>query len=365
MPTISEPVQHKVDFFSNDYLSFGTDPRVREHFLQKLSGEKHILGTGGSRYQDGTTPIVINLERRLQNFFNAPACLLFNSAYEANVGLCRALPQNGDVVIVDELVHASVHDGLRQSKARDSIIVFRHNSVEDLRKILANLVSTRTGIKGQTSSVFVVIEGIYSMHGDFAPIKEISVAMKEILPPGVGQLYVDEAHSIGILGKQGRGIVCMLGMEDDVPLRVLGFSKAMGTSGGAVLCTPTVRHYLVNSCRNLIFATTFTQSNAIAMDNAIDILESPIGDECLQGAYSTMLPLITPLVVQLAEHLRASGYFPREIMPPGVPKGHERIRWTFHAANTTQEVDEFVDVVRVWLIEQMKVKKVPLVKASL
>ncbi|KAL0062533.1 hypothetical protein AAF712_010572 [Marasmius tenuissimus] len=228
------------------------------------------------------------------------------------------------------------------------------------------------------------------MHGDFVPLKKISSTMKQILPPGVGQLYVDETHSVGVIGERGEGLIHMLGMEDDVQLRVQGFGKAMGTSGGVLLCTPTVRHYLLHACRNQVFSTACTQSNIIAMDNTIDMLESPLGREqirkvhqvsayarqsivqivqnvppqilrlevdgphlCTEGFYSPMVPLVTPLAVSLAGYLTASGYTFREMTQPIVPKGHERIRWTFHAANTTEEVDRFLSTLAVWIKKQI------------
>jgi 8-amino-7-oxononanoate synthase len=228
-----------VDFSSNSYLSLSTIPEVRQAFLGYLQqyasepGTLPLLGSGGSRLLDGNNELAESLEQEVAAFHHAPTGLLFNSGFDANVGLLSCVPQPGDIIIYDELVHASVHDGMRMSRA-EKRIAFHHNSVASLKETLDAITA---GDKGQAvrqglRTVLVVVEGVYSMDGHVAPLKEIVETLARHLPRGNGRLIVDEAHSTGIFGKQGRGLVCELGLENAVFARLHTFGKALGGSGG-------------------------------------------------------------------------------------------------------------------------------------
>lgn len=240
------------DFSSNAYLSLSSHPEVQRAFLARLessviggSSGLGILGSGGSRLLDGNSALAESLEGRIAAFHRAPAGLLFNSAMDANVGLFSCVPQPGDVVVYDELIHASVHDGMRLSRAGRRV-PFAHNCVyagparsrdqqtavaKELMGLEAVLRGFQEGADG-TRNVFVVVEGLYSMDGDVAPLKDIVECVERCLPRGNGYIIVDEAHSTGIFGDRGRGLVSELGLEDRVWARVLGFGKAMGCAGG-------------------------------------------------------------------------------------------------------------------------------------
>jgi 8-amino-7-oxononanoate synthase len=245
------------DFSSNAYLSLSSHPEVQRAFLARLesflaadSSAPGLLGSGGSRLLDGNSGLAERLEGSIADFHRAPAGLLFNSAMDANVGLFSCVPQPGDVVVYDELIHASVHDGMRLSRAGRRV-PFAHNFVYDgppgsrderagtaselvsLEAVLRGLQEGAEGVK----NVFVVVEGLYSMDGDLAPLKDIVECVERCLPRGNGYIVVDEAHSTGIFGDKGRGLVSELGLEDRVWARVLGFGKAMGCAGG------TFRHF--------------------------------------------------------------------------------------------------------------------------
>lgn len=222
-----------VDFVSNDYLSLTTYPLLRERFLGKLQAAPDVLGSGGSR-------LLVNgaahhgLEERLASFFGAPAALLFNSGFDANVGFFSCIPQNGDFVVYDEYIHASVHDGIRASRARGagSHFSFAHNSPSSLRDVLIKLLQERADLRSGASSVFVAVETLYSMDGTFAPLAEIVGLVEALFPAGNGHVVVDEAHATGLYGNQGRGLTSLLGLEKKVFARLHTFGKALASAGG-------------------------------------------------------------------------------------------------------------------------------------
>lgn len=258
---LTTPDKDLVDFSSNDYLSLSKHPKVKQAYISRLQHlgelgtEELALGSGGSRLLDGNTELAESLERSLADFHGAEAGLLFNSGYEANTGLLASAPQAGDVMISDEAIHASVHSGIKLSRA-ELHIPFKHNCVwettecdghEDshsqlttslnagsLERTLKRLVEGEIGkaiLAGQRH-VFIAVEALYSMDGDIAPLKDVVECVEKYLPMGNGLIIVDEAHSNGILGDRGRGLVCQLGLESRIWASVLTFGKAMGCSGG-------------------------------------------------------------------------------------------------------------------------------------
>lgn len=226
----------EVDFTSNDYLSLSTSPVLRNTVLSALSASPKILGSGGSRLLVPSQPHA-ELESRLCRFFGADAALLFNSGFDANVGLFSAVPQPGDVVLYDAHIHASVHDGMRLSRlAPDSHLPFPHNSVLDLRLALSKLLKDSEDLKKGKTNVFVAVESLYSMDGTIAPLAQIVECVEEMLPLGNGYIIVDEAHATGIYGPKGRGLVADLGLEKRVFARLHTFGKALASSGGEQPC---------------------------------------------------------------------------------------------------------------------------------
>jgi 8-amino-7-oxononanoate synthase len=220
-----------IDFNSNDYLSLSSSPVLRRLFLSKLAAAPDILGSGGSR-------LLVNgdahstLEARLARFFGAPTALLFTSGFDANAGLFACVPQPGDAVVYDEYIHASVHDGIRASRVRGAAFPFAHNCLSSLRTVLERVRADREGVACGESSVFVAVESVYSMEGTVAPLREMVDLVDEILPDGNGYVIVDEAHSTGLYGPQGKGMVVMLGLENRVLARLHTFGKALAATGG-------------------------------------------------------------------------------------------------------------------------------------
>ena len=224
-----------VDFSSNDYLSLSSSLDLRARFLDRLQASPNILGAGGSRLLDGGTLEHALLEERLRAFFDAPAALLYTSGYDANVGFFACIPRAHDVVLYDELIHASVHDGLRVSRASASngaTRAFAHNDVHALGGLLARLVGEREDVRAGTANVFVAVESLYSMDGDIAPLVAICETVEKLLPNHNGHVIVDEAHATGVYGPDARGLVALFGLEDRVAVRLHTFGKALASSGG-------------------------------------------------------------------------------------------------------------------------------------
>ena len=228
-----------VDLSSNDFLSLSKSPALRAAYLQELDTSKHLpLGSGGSRLLDGNSRYMQDLEKDIASFHNAPAGLLFNSGFDANSGLFSCVPQPGDLILYDEYIHASVHEGMRSSRAA-ACIPFVHNSVEDMRRKLEHAISKDLSLHLASKNVFVAVETVYSMDGDIAPITAILDLLNKSLPNDNGHLIVDEAHSTGIYGSSGRGVVCQLGVESRVFARLHTFGKAL-SSGGGTRCPPVI-----------------------------------------------------------------------------------------------------------------------------
>ncbi|KAI0363864.1 PLP-dependent transferase [Pilatotrama ljubarskyi] len=380
---------HLVDFSSNDYLSLALSPALRARFLAKLHAAPHVLGSGGSR-------LLVNghahaaLEARLAAFFRAPAALLFNSGFDANVGLFASVPQPGDVIVYDEHIHASVHDGMRASRA-DARVRFAHNSVKALRGTLERLLEERPGLASGENSVFIAVETLYSMDGTLAPLVQIVETVEELFPQGNGYVIVDEAHSTGVYGPQGRGLVSALGVEDRVFARLHTFGKALAATGAVLLVTPLVRDYLLNYARSLIYTTSLSNANIIAAECSFDMLESGEAEQLsakllslsahltsslrqelasrrippsllslpthLSATYpgndptrlpTPIIPVLTPHPRPLSAHLRVRGLNARPITWPTVPKGADRVRVCLHALNEREEVDRLVGAMVEW-----------------
>ncbi|EPS45957.1 hypothetical protein H072_20 [Dactylellina haptotyla CBS 200.50] len=220
-----------VDFASNDTLSIARDPRVANVYkdaIAKLAVSP--LGATGSRGTSGNTPFHQELERRLALFHNSEAAVLFNSGYDANLTLWQTLPQPGDAIVYDEFAHASIIDGLRRSRA-NSKIKFSHNSLLDLGNILRTLSGDSKFSTGQ-NNVFIAVEAVHSMNGTMAALRKITTLIKEIFPRENAFLIVDEAHSTGVYGERGTGLCNQLQLENDIPIRVHTFGKAIGCAGG-------------------------------------------------------------------------------------------------------------------------------------
>jgi 8-amino-7-oxononanoate synthase len=231
----ADPPITPADFSSNDYLSLATSSNLRTRVLGALQKAPLILGSGGSRLLVHSAAHAA-LEARLARTFRAPAAMLFNSGFDANAGFFACIPQTGDALLHDEMIHASVHDGARASRvlaAAGRRRSFAHNDVRALREALCALRDECAALRGGTASVFVAVESVYSMDGSVAPLCAMLDTMDAVFPAGNAHMVVDEAHATGLYGPRGKGLVALLGVEDRVLVRLHTFGKALAASGGA------------------------------------------------------------------------------------------------------------------------------------
>lgn len=332
---IPPPLEGRIDFCSNDYLGFARSLTV---------AATKCGGATGSRLISGNSRLAERLEKEIADFHHTEAALLFPSGYAANVGLLPALAKRGDTIIYDQLLHASLRDGIWLSQA--TAHRFAHNDVEDLRKKLP--LAT-----GQT---FVVVESVYSMDGDQAPLAE----MAELCLANDALLIVDEAHGTGVIGPQGAGLVNELGLADQVFARVHTFGKAIGSHGAVVVGSQLLKDYLINFARSFIYATALPEHTllsiraayqALASGQEIDLLRERVDfflTSCQPAVKALLLPSITAIqalicpgnreVIALAEALQQANFAVLPIRSPTVPAGQERIRICLHTFNTEEEI---------------------------
>jgi len=221
-----------VDFSSNDTLSLGASGVLRAEFMRELERHPDIPpGAGSSRVMDGNYEYLETVEDEIARFHGAEAGLILGSSFEANLAIFAAIPRPGDAIVYDELVHASTHDGMQQSQAVTRV-PFCHNDVESFRDAMMSVCDSQPMIRQGKRCVIVAVESFYSMDGDMCPLRELVEAAKDIFPEGSAQFLMDEAHSTGVIGPKGAGLVCELGLEREVAIRLHTFGKALSASGG-------------------------------------------------------------------------------------------------------------------------------------
>ncbi|KQR71033.1 8-amino-7-oxononanoate synthase [Pedobacter sp. Leaf176] len=337
-----------IDFCSNDYLGFAHSVALKnlvEEQLGQINNYKN--GSGGSRLLSGNTIYIEETEQYIADFHRAESGLIFNSGYDANVGLLSSIPQRGDTIIADELIHASLIDGSRLSYA--TRYKFLHNNIIDLEE----------KIKVARGNVFVVVESVYSMDGDFAPLKEISMICEKYS----AALIVDEAHAAGIFGVQGKGLVSQLYLENKVFARIVTFGKAMGAHGAIVLGSENLRSYLINFARSFIYTTAMPIHNIISVKCAYILLHkvnpSTILDKIELFRNLVKQHAITAMESQstiqgvifssnaatklAASKLQSKGFDVRAILSPTVPAGKERLRICLHSYNTDEQIKSLIE----------------------
>jgi 8-amino-7-oxononanoate synthase len=332
------------DFCSNDYLGLARDKTFRKE-LYRVAGAGPLTGATGSRLISGNSVLAEALEQELAAFHRAPGGLLFPSGYMANLGVLSAVADHHDIVLYDQLVHASIRDALQLCRARS--YSFRHNDPNHLRQKLDRA-------KG---NVFIVVESVYSMDGDEAPLEALASLAAEY----GAALIVDEAHATGVFGEQGEGLVAALGLEAAVWARIHTFGKALGSHGAIVLGPGYLRDFLINFARSFIYTTALPDHTLHAVrlayremargerlqvlcnnrDRFLRNLTGKARSRFIESR-SAIQSMVWPgnnEVKALAGRLQQQGYDVRPILHPTVPKGTERLRICLHAHNTQDEVE--------------------------
>ncbi len=345
-----------MDLYSNDYLGFARDTE----FSNLIQEEMHLLGHGkigstGSRLISGNYAYLESVEKYIAAFHGFETALLYSTGYMANLGVVSCIARSSDVLLVDELCHASIVDGARLSKARK--VIFKHNDILDFREKIIE----------QKANVIVVLESIFSMNGNVCKLEEIL----DICKAYNAKIIVDEAHAIGTIGQEGRGLVNKLGFQDEVLACMVTYGKAMGAQGAAVLCAHHIRDYLINYSRTFIFSTGPSYPHVASIKCAYDLLKKKghrikklrsVIDYFIRRrkqdksskwliSNTQIQSLIIPgneKVIAVAEYLNDHGILIKPIRHPSVPTGTERIRICLHSHNTKNEIDHFFTTLRSW-----------------
>ncbi len=330
-----------LDFVSNDYLGLVTNKRI-------VLPDSRLYATGstGSRLLAGNYGLIEQAEQEIAAFHNAPAGLIFNSGYDANLGLFSCIGRPGTTILYDRLIHASVHDGMRLSGA--VCHSFDHNDPNDLERKLRQL----------PGPVFVVTESVFSMDGDLAPLDDIA----QLCAKYAAALIVDEAHATAVIGPRGEGLVQMLGLQDQCFARIHTFGKALGCHGAIILGSTELRDYLINFSRPFLFSTALPEHSIALVLQAYRLfpnmkLEREHLAELISMFRHAVLPvertpattaiqgLIIPgnkQVRKVAAELQRQGFDVRPIISPTVRRGSERLRVVLHAFNDKESVQRLI-----------------------
>jgi 8-amino-7-oxononanoate synthase len=346
-----------LNFSSNDYLGLAADPILRQAAIAAI--EEFGVGAGGSRLISGTQSPHLELERTLARWKKAPAALSFSSGYAAALGTLSALASKQDVIILDKLCHASLIDGARLSGA--TLRVFPHNH---LGKLESHLEWARR--EHPDARTLIATESVFSMDGDRAPLREV-VELKNRFG---AMLLLDEAHAIGVVGPQGRGLAAELGLESEIDIQMGTLSKSLGVSGGYICGSRHLIDWLTNRARSFIFSTAPPPALAAAANAAIRFLGSPEGDSRRKllwrriVQFRKLLPkeeadfgqpsaAIVPWIVgderralDLARALQEADIFVPAIRYPTVAKGAARLRITISAAHSALQIASLGEAVR-------------------
>ncbi len=327
-----------IDFTSNDYFGFSRSKELAEEASRLTSR----IGATGSRLLTGNYSLYREMEQKLAHFHHAESALIFNTGYQANLGLLAAIGNPETTFIYDLESHASIYDGMRLSRAK--CLPFRHNNLDSLERRLQKA----------TPPVFVLIESIYSISGDIAPLREIA----DLSTRYGAMLIVDEAHATGIRGLNGEGLVTEYGQEDQVFARVHTFSKTIGVHGAAVLGNQILKDYLVNFSRPFIYTTALPPFSLAMIGCAYDKLQKEakhhqyrlqqlihyfqhafktpiVRDGPIQSLYSSSVEKVK----ELSQILHRQGLDVRAILPPTSPQGKPCLRIVLHSFNHEKEID--------------------------
>lgn len=338
-----------IDFSSNDYLGLSNHPSIKE--VSKNAIDKFGTSSSASRLLSGDLEIHHQLEAKVAKFKNKEAALVFNSGYQANLGIISSLYNRGDCIFSDRLNHASIIDGIFLSRAR--LFRFQHNDVQHLESLLKKE-------RAKFKHALIVTESVFSMDGDKAPLKDLCYLKEKYNC----EIFVDEAHATGIFGKDGAGVVQEEGLEREIDFIMGTFSKALGSFGAYLATSKKVVNYLVNTCRGFIYSTALPPAIIASNLVSIDLVkaESYRREKLLESTEYFRQALksrgfalkgnsqIIPLVIgknketcEFAQHLQEGGYWVLPIRPPTVPQGEARLRFSLTFYHTKEILQRLID----------------------
>ncbi|WP_313804732.1 pyridoxal phosphate-dependent aminotransferase family protein [Flavobacterium sp.] len=337
-----------IDFSSNDYLGFARSSELFDKTHQFLvDNNLKNNGATGSRLLSGNHKLHSEAEKFITTFHQSETALIFNSGYDANVGFFSSVPQRNDVILYDELIHASIRDGIQLSNAKS--YKFPHNDLEELEQLIQKFQTPET-------EIYVVTESVFSMDGDSPNLE----ALTHITEKYQAYLVVDEAHALGIFGEKGEGLVQSLGLQDKVFARIMTFGKGLGCHGAAILGSEDLKSYLVNFARSFIYTTGLSPHSVATILVAYQLLSSgkvnglkhnitffnqqknllglkPMFVYSKSAIHSAIIPG-NEKVKTIAAQLQKQGFDVKPILSPTVPQGQERLRFCLHSYNSEEEI---------------------------
>jgi 8-amino-7-oxononanoate synthase len=348
-----------VDFASNDYLGFSNSKTIFEKTHQYLLQHNQIQnGATGSRLLSGNHTVYQAAEECIAQFHQAPAALIFNSGYDANVGFFSAVPQKGDLILYDELCHASIRDGIQLSNAK--AYKFQHNDLEDLERLL---------VRHPDMTIYIVTESVFSMDGDTPNMEELV----QLAEKHKAYVVVDEAHALGVLGEKGEGLVQSLNLQETVFARIMTFGKGLGCHGAAILGGEDIKSYLVNFARSFIYTTGLSPHSVATILTAYQQLETatdsqqqlknniahfnqeknrlslkPLFVRSKSAIQSAIIPG-NERVKGIAQQLQNKGFDVKPILSPTVPEGQERLRFCLHSFNSEKEITDVLQLLSTFV----------------
>ncbi len=340
-----------MDFSSNDYIGFAKSESIFQETHQYLTANNSIQnGATGSRLLSGNHKLYSETENYIAQFHQSESALIFNSGYDANVGFFSCVPQKGDFILYDELSHASIRDGIQLSNAK--AYKFQHNDYEDLEQLVLRF-------QNEHSEVYIVTESVFSMDGDSPDLEQL-VQLSEKYNC---HLVVDEAHSLGVFGEKGEGVLQDLNVHEKIFARIMTFGKGLGCHGAAILGSLELRIYLINFSRSFIY-TTGLSPHAVATiligyqhleqtkniqklkENIIHFNQEknifglkPLFVRSKSAIQSVIIPG-NDAVKAIANQFQEKGYDVKAILSPTVLEGQERLRFCLHSYNSKEEISD-------------------------
>ncbi|MDW3211836.1 MAG: pyridoxal phosphate-dependent aminotransferase family protein [Reichenbachiella sp.] len=336
-------------FGSNSYLGLTNHPKVKE--AAKLAVDKYGTGCAGSRFLNGTLDLHVQLENNLAEYFKKDAALVFSTGFQSNLGTISCLTGRNDYILIDELDHASIIDGTRLSFSK--VLKFKHNDMESLEKQLSRLPDDAVKM--------IVVDGIFSMEGDIVKLPQIVELSKKY----GGTIIVDDAHSVGVIGKQGSGTASHFGLENEVDFIVGTFSKSLASLGGFVAADHTSIDYMKHHARALMFSASIPPASAASALAALEIIKDEperiekLWDntnytiKCLKenefdigDAESPIVPIYVrdnTKTFQVTQMLFNEGVFVNPVISPAVPSNSSLLRFSLMATHSHEQIDVAID----------------------
>lgn len=344
-----------IDFASNDYIGFSKNKAIFEETHQYLIDNNSLQnGATGSRLLSGNHKVYQETEGFISKFHQSESALIFNSGYDANVGFFSSVPQKGDLILYDELCHASIRDGIQLSNAK--AYKFQHNDFEDLERLIQH---SKPNTQDPTS-IYIVTESVFSMDGDTPNLEELAQLSEQYKC----HLVIDEAHALGVFGDIGEGLVQQLGLQDQVFARIVTFGKGLGCHGAAILGSQELKDYLINFARSFIYTTGLSPHSVATILVGYQHLESEkqtinkLRENSIHFNQEKNLLGLKPMFVRsksaiqsaiipgnqnvksIANQIQEKGFDVKAILSPTVPEGQERLRFCLHSYNTKEEISE-------------------------